>query len=451
MKTKLLGAVIALGLATMPLASFAEGGVGGGNANSNWTIYGWQNWSWESGEVDLATRSRDFTRIQNNAANIGFAASIDTGVSVGGQAVKANLQCEQFTFHNRFNGDGFFGFNDFCNRNSKISLSGVWGEVMFGNWLLPYNEMVAQWVDPFYDAGATSHTSIMGTIGAGTRFFNSGFGFNNAGGFGGGTNFGPGGFGNQNNGFNRRQAETIQWFSPNWNGLTIRIATTDAQTDPGFNYFGGNGDITVANAVGSDELDPRIWSAGIAYTTDVGNSNLWGAITYQKHDEWAAVDFGCSDSDDESYRIAGRWIGTFGATSVTLSAMYEDLEYEHEDCLLTQGPLGGNTDLERDAWMVSGKIDFAGPLDFRFSYMDADDFECGASNCNGIGEDDTAADAFNVGLFYTMPAGTELRLTYSEVSNDDNASYDYGIGPAGVAAGGDVEHFGLGIVQFKFT
>ena len=34
MKTKLLGAAIALSLAAMPLASFAEGGVGGGNANS---------------------------------------------------------------------------------------------------------------------------------------------------------------------------------------------------------------------------------------------------------------------------------------------------------------------------------------------------------------------------------------------------------------------------------
>ena len=85
---------------------------------------------------------------------------IDTGVSVGGQAVKANFQCEQFTFHNRFN-----GASDFCNRNSKIGLSGVWGEIMFGQWLLPHNEMVAQWVDPFYDAGATSHTSIMGNIG----------------------------------------------------------------------------------------------------------------------------------------------------------------------------------------------------------------------------------------------------------------------------------------------
>ena len=47
-----------------------------------------------------------------------------------------------------------------------------------------------------------------------------------------------------------------------------------------------------------------------------------------------------------------------------------------------------------------------------------------------------------------MPAGTELRLTYSDVSNDSGATYDYGIGGAGVVTGGDVSHVGLGIVQW---
>ncbi|MBT8125309.1 MAG: hypothetical protein KJO81_10830, partial [Gammaproteobacteria bacterium] len=160
MKTKLLGAAIALGLAAMPLASFA-GGVGGGNANSNWTIYGWQNYSYNFIDVDRNVgEDRDFDRIDANAANIGFAASIDTGVSVGGQAVQAKVQCEQFTFYNQLAGG-----SGWCNRNSKLSLAGVWGEIGVAIWLLPFNEMVAGWVDPFYDAGLDSHTSIMGTHG----------------------------------------------------------------------------------------------------------------------------------------------------------------------------------------------------------------------------------------------------------------------------------------------
>ena len=106
MKTKLLGTALALGLAS---TSVTAGGVGGGNANSDWTIYGWQNYSYEF--VDNG--DRDFDRINGNAANIGFAASIDTGLSMGGQAIKANLQCEQFTFHNRLTSSGW------CNRTVK--------------------------------------------------------------------------------------------------------------------------------------------------------------------------------------------------------------------------------------------------------------------------------------------------------------------------------------------
>jgi len=111
MKTKLIGAALALGLATVPLASFA-GGVSGGNANSNWTIYGWQNWSMDYNSTDVASidptdsvnaagianYEKSTIRMTNGAANIGFASSIDTGVSVGGTAVKANFQCEMFTY-----------------------------------------------------------------------------------------------------------------------------------------------------------------------------------------------------------------------------------------------------------------------------------------------------------------------------------------------------------------
>ncbi len=107
-----------------------------------------------------------------------------------------------------------------------------------------------------------------------------------------------------------------------------------------------------------------------------------------------------------------------------------------------------NVKIERDAWMVSGKIKMGGPIDFRFSYMDADDLEvsCGSCSCDW---DETAADAWNVGIFYTMPAGTELRLTYSEVSNDKNGTYGQGISGTGLGtAGAEIEMFAVGIVHW---
>ena len=121
------------------------------------------------------------------------------------------------------------------------------GEIMFATWLLPYNEGVAQWVDPFYDAGADSHTSIMGSVGANTIFYNTGDfdlqssnshatslldgsaeaydGDGGSGSFEGFPEFNYAGLA-YDTGFNRRQENIIQYWSPNWNGFVFRFAWT---------------------------------------------------------------------------------------------------------------------------------------------------------------------------------------------------------------------------------
>ena len=441
MKTRLIGAALALGLATVPLASFA-GGVGGGNANSNWTIYGWQNWAMDFRSVDTAAGgSRDTIRMEGEAANIGFAASIDTGVSVAGTPVKANFQCEQFTWFNRI---ANFNHSTWCSRNSKLGLSGPWGEVMFSGWLTPYNEITAQWIDPFYDAGSHTHSTLLGNVGYGVNYGNTGFDY---GGYGGG-------IGGQ--GFMRRKDNLYQWFSPNWGGLAIRVGWSNN------NRFA---DDETASPNGG-ELDPTILSVGIAYTTAINETDeLWVGFGYQEHDEFAAVSIGCEDSNDETMRLAGRYIHDWGnGHNTRLSLAYEEMEYNWDNCVLDNatsgsGPFdfsmtGGMVDFEREAWLVSGKHDFPGPMDFRFMYMEADDFDCGANmmtattNCGGINENSSGADAFSVGLYYTMPAGTELRMVYGEVDNDANSKNGFGISSAGPAQGGTEESFQFGVVQW---
>ena len=93
--------------------------------------------------------------------------------------------------------------------------------------------------------------------------------------------------------------------------------------------------------------------------------------------------------------------------------------------------------IERDAWMVSGKVKFGGPVDSPLLLcMDADDLEVSCSGggiaCTATGTR-SAAEAWNVGLFYTMPGGTELRLTYSEVDiATRTAGYGQGISGTGL-------------------
>ena len=565
-----------MALAAAPFAAQAE----------TWNIYGWQNHSWEFVDEDKTDRSYD--RIQSNAGNIGFAASMDAG-----NGISVNVQCEQFMYVNQNAGK-----TSWCNRNSKIGLSHPqMGEIMFATWLLPYNEGVAQWVDPFYDAGADSHTSIMGSVGANTISYNTGefgtFDYTTAGAY--------------DTGFNRRQENIIQYWSPNWNGFVFRFAWT-----------AGNRDET--KALNDNEIDPVIRSSSLAYT----NGPFWGAVTWQDHEDWTVASVGEMESSDaESIRIAGRYIHDMGdGVSIQISAMWENLEYEFNDVssiaqamtafgynnatstirsriktladagdtgaknlimaektiglirelfpkcwgtdniavsgddtnecptgltslpnyvpptednpataldeskatgamgnaatsILTEGTTGtalkasvtvldtarnidgttdgvqapdltaavgsatggtvaqrnaqaaytrlvnaatanaravqgagGNVKIERDAWMVSGKIKFGGPVDFRFSYMDADDLEVSCSACSGDWEE-TAADAWNVGMFYTMPGGTELRLTYSEVNNDDNGTYGQGISGTGLGSpGAEIEMFAVGIVHW---
>ena len=564
-----------MALVAAPFAAQAE----------TWNIYGWQNHSWEFVDID---GGRSFDRIQSNAGNIGFAASVPTGMN----DISVNVQCEQFTYYNHFAGG-----TGWCNRNSKISLSHPqMGEIMFATWLLPYNEGVAQWVDPFYDAGADSHTSIMGSVGANTIFYNTGDfdrqasdshftttldgaaeAYDADGGIGsseGYQEFNYAGLA-YDTGFNRRQEGIIQYWSPNWNGFVFRFAWTAGIRDE-------------TKALNDNEIDPVIRSSSLAYT----NGPFWGAVTWQDHEDWTAASISdgknpvMESSDAESIRVAGRYIMDMGdGMSVQLSAMYEDLEYEFngtvnavdamsafgfsgfeasgnfvedtvvaaktrglvhdllddadadelvelgltydsgantltidnsaftEDDTATTGidestalvlNLGdpdtdgnnamgldanqlaqfkkaaenaanteeltddtvikaynalvsgakkaatadSNVKVEREAWMVSGKLKFGGPVDFRFSYMDADDLEVSCSACSGDW-DETAANAFNVGIFYTMPAGTELRLTYSEVDNDDNGTYGQGISGTGLGtAGAEIEMFAVGIVHW---
>ena len=435
-------------LVALPLAVSAE----------TINLYGWQNHSWEFVETDVGGTTSDVNRIQGNAANIGFAASVDTGVN----GIHVNLQCEQFTYVNHFAGG-----TGWCNRNSKIALAHpTLGEVMFATWLLPYNEAVAQWVDPFYDAGADSHTSIMGSVGGTTIFYNTGQfeGFSTD--PNGGIEFNYTAF-DFDQGFNRRQEHIIQYWSPNVHGFVFRYAQT-----------AGSRDDTPA-PVGEGDLDPVIRSTSLAYT----NGPFWAAATYQEHEDWAAAGLGnMNSSDAESYRFAARYILDMGdGMSIQLSAMYEDLEYEFEGTSSIDGSMGaiglghfattyevansdgdfvnpdlsggGDITFEREAFLVSGKVKFGGPLDFRFSYMDADnlDVSCTTTGCGGEWRW-SGADAWNVGLFYTMPAGTELRLTYSEVSNEENAGYGQGISGTGlsglVGAGSEVEMFAIGIVHW---
>lgn len=429
----------------LPLCAISvanAGGVTGGNANSDWSIYGWQSVSYEFRTADDANAGSDRSTQQynDNASNIGFMASIDTGMSMGGQSVNAIFKCEQFTFRNRNTGTGF------CNRNSELGLQGSFGHIMLGQWLLPANEIIAQWIDPFYDHDMNSHANLFGNMGYGALYYNGGFG-QHASGVGAGDSFAS-----TNQAFNRRQEEIVQYWTPNIGGFQGRIATSNS------NGTASGSDILVTDSNGStSEVDPRIWSMGVAYeNTMASGDNIWFAVAYELHDEWAAVDYGCSDSKDESFRLAGRYIHQWSGGSFTrISVAWENLQYDWEDCAggtylansaaaSALGANANNLDVEKDTWLVSGVHNFGNGFDFRFMYTDSGELDC--DTCTD--DSDTDANNLMLGVFYNTPAGTEFRLTYNQLNNEDNAQYDYTITPAGTVLGEDARAFGVGVTQW---
>ncbi len=465
MKNKILASLLAGALAMLPVAANAGWGGGGvGPYGSPITIYGWQYHSYEFIDKNKGTSAeRDYAELRSNAANIGFLGFVDTGV----EGLKMTWRCEQFTYL----GD-FAGGTGWCNRNSKVGISGSFGEIMFATWLLPYNEMVAQWVDPFYDAGNLSHTGIMGNIGttSGT-FYNTGL-FSDGDSFGSGFDYSTadfsslatsggqyyGGKGTYGMGFNRRQEGIIQYMGT-FDKVSFRFAMTQGERDETA-VTGGTG--------GAVKVDPVIYSTGIAYS----DGPLWLAVTYQKHEDWVAAGLKtaasasnavASGSDADSWRIAGRYIHDMGnGMSLTLSAMYEELEHEMDNVRATvfndfgfdtaaMGSVtaGDNVTIERDAWLISGKLTTNSPFNFRFMYAEADDYEGTWTVASGNDKlkNDSGADMTVLGVYYSLGDSTEFGLTYNEVSNDTYGAYGTGIGTAGLGAmGSDNEIIAFNVI-----
>ena len=452
--------------------------------NALFNIYGWQNWSWVTYDQ---TKGKDYDEVSGNAANIGLEANFDTGMS----GIMVNLKCESWTLHNNWSGSG-----GWCTRNSKLGLEGAFGEIMFATWLLPYNEAVAQTIDPFYDAGPTSHTSIMGGIGGSSIYHSPGLWHNarvdyathnalahedppnNDGSEAfnvfprAGLRYGVG----LDTGLNRRQEDIIQYFSPVMNGFKFRFAMTSGREDE---TEVSNGLRDAEGDLMKREVDPQIMSGSLVYE----NGPLWLAATWQEHEDWTAsrpntlLRGTMLGSDTESWRLAGRYIFEMGGDmKFHLAVMYEDIEYEFnqvssfDDALggFLLGPdsytldltdvadrdaanvatAGGNVKIDRDAYLVSGKLKFNESVDFRFSYMDADELEVSCGRCTGDWAE-TDADSYNIGLFYTTPNKTEFRVTYTEVDNGRNSSYATGVNGVGYAkAGNKVELLSFGIVQW---
>jgi len=374
--------------------------------------------------VPLGANIDSRSRVDIDSSNIGFRVKEDLG---GG--LNAWGQCE---ISMNFDSGG----GSVCTRNAGVGLEGSFGNIFLGQWDSPYKQQGA--IDVMGNTHIVSWVAIMSSPG-----------FNTASTTGGnGTGTAPGSV----TSFDRRQQNTVNYYTPNWSGFQAKVQVSANEEKPADAPFGAG-----PAALAAADRDPFMWSASVGYE----NGPFYANFAYEQHDDFGVnpllgiVDPAATftDADDNAWRAAlGYKFGNFRITGA-----YESLNYESSGINFGTGaPATG--EIERDAWYIGASY-AAGPHYFALSYADADELDCSGTAAAGILAqtvcNGTGASMYAARYAYSLSKRTELFGHYIKVKNDEFAQYNFGVnafsapGQAGVAPGADPEGFGIGI-KHKF-
>jgi predicted porin len=147
--------------------------------------------------------NRPRLRMVANTSNIGFRG----GLPIVDRHLKLIWQIE-----NAVPIDGNGPPNTFASRNSHIGFAGDWGSLIFGIWETPYKYALATAVGPLKAGYVADYTPIISTPGFASPALNTASGFSAG---------SP-----SNAAFHRREANSIQYWSPNVAGFTARLHYT---------------------------------------------------------------------------------------------------------------------------------------------------------------------------------------------------------------------------------
>jgi predicted porin len=352
--------------------------------DSTVSIYGMLNLDFENVQaegasgagVNLASRNR----VSSNASNIGFR-----GIEPLGGGYTAFFQIESGV--NVDTGSSSTSTGTFASRNSNLGLAGPFGSIFLGNWDTPF-KIASSRLDPFGNTGIGGHSSIIGNSQA----------------------TGPNAPAGNTFSFQRRQNNSVQYWSPQLAGFSARLAYS-------------------ANEQKTATLNPSL----VSLSTDYENGPLYIGYSYEEHKDYLAP-----GTKDKGQKLGAGY--TFFRTT-RLTVAYERLEYEATS----------STTLKRNAWFASVNHKMGNHV-LRAAYIKADDTSGDATTAvGGAGaptqgnSGQTGASQWILGYGYSLSKRTELYTLYSRIRNDAAASYDFSTNAIGVSAGADPTGFGAGI------
>jgi predicted porin len=302
-------------------------------------------------------------------------------------------------------------------RDSKVGLRNRFGELFIGQWDTPY-KYVSLPVNPLRAGYVFDRTAITGNPGFGVGNTTTQF-----------TRIGA----KPDASFDRRQGNSVQYWSPNMGGFSLRI---------GYSVDEGAGPV----ATGGPIVKPTVAAFSAQY--DVGQLSL--RYAYEQHNDY----FGMSQiggsaagtaTNSSSKDRGQKFVVLYRIGKTRLTGMYEQLEYKNDDSLA-----GAVNKYKRNAWYGVIEQYFANNSSVFLSYGAAADGSCsrvGGAACttNALG-----ADYMTLGFIYRFSKQTEGFIAYYRLKNKENAQYSPGpmVNGATIAPGADTSAFGVGMQHF---
>lgn len=309
------------------------------------------------------------TRMSNYRSVLGFRGAEDLG---GGLTVL-------FQIEGTLSPDT--GAGSPAARDTRVGLDGPAGTLFAGNWSMPYNTATSS-LDPYYPTTA-GYMSIMGN-GAGATVNNT----------------------SDTASFDRRQQNSVHYWSPVWRGVQLRVARSAAEERP------------------ASGARPYLTSSAVVY--EQGNWYATGA--WERHHAYQGP-----DSSDTGAKLGAAY--RFGTTR--LAVIGEQLRYE-----TTTGTL------RRQSAYVSVTHQ-AGRHAVKLGVARAGDGKGSAAAGTRVGQvrkgADTGATHYTAGYDYTFSKRTSLFVFYTHLKNQRNAAVDFAINGLAPAAGATLKGASLGL------
>lgn len=358
MQKKLIAVAVAGALAA-PLAL----------AQTNVTISGRVAAGYESYSLKDCTveKCNSESRVSDQSSRIIFNVNEDLG---GGLKAWAQMDMR---YSNDLGGIGMTG-------NTGVGLmSNAWGKFTIGRWDVHYGELDGA-------LGAPRAGSLQTLLGNGIM--------------------------SQVNGntiaVGSRTPNLLMWDSPNWNGITARLAySTNAFATEGFGFktLAQSGDQGGGDAwTGALRYNNGPWTAGYSH---------WNAESEDRREVTATGAFVAARADQRSDRA---WVGYTFPMGLKLG-----LGWDRSSRSAAAAGALTTTKTTRSAWMIPVSYTF-GPHAVYFKYASAGKAS-GSAIASGTGGD-YKAKAWNLGYDYALSKRTSAGVYYTKVTNKSLAMYD---------------------------